>query len=339
MHLSARPPLARILLIDTALRTNSWPNARTLGEKLEVHPRTIRRDIDYLRDQLHAPIAFDSKRNGYHYTEPTFRLPFLNLTEGELVALFLAEQILQQYRETPYGPDLARVFSKITAALNDPITVDARLLSESISFRVPAPALFDASILRTLIDATIHRRRVTIDYWTASRNTQSRRQVDPYHLTAIEGQFYMIGYCHSRRGVRTFVPARIRAIELRDESFTVPASFRIDDFLAGSLGVFGGDEGDPVCVRLRFTGMAARYVPERQWHRDQVIEKCQNGDVLLTVEVTHLREVERLVLTWSPYCEALDPPELRKRVATALKEAAEMHAKPIGTDNPRRTKR
>ena len=44
--------------------------------------RTIRRDIDYMRDQLHAPIEFDSVQNGYYYTEPTFRLPFPQLTQG-----------------------------------------------------------------------------------------------------------------------------------------------------------------------------------------------------------------------------------------------------------------
>src|SRR3954462_9180174 len=125
MHLATRTPFARILVIDETLRAESWPNARTLGKRLEVHPRTIRRDIEYLRDQLKAPIEFDPKRNGYHYTETTYRLPLLQFTEGELVALFLGEQLLRQYRGTAYGPDLALAFAKITAALDAPISGDA----------------------------------------------------------------------------------------------------------------------------------------------------------------------------------------------------------------------
>jgi predicted DNA-binding transcriptional regulator YafY len=191
MRLAARTPLDRILVIDQALRAESWPNARTLGKRLEVHPRTIRRDIEYLRDQLKAPIEFDATRNGYYYTEATYRLPLLQFTEGELVALFLGEQLLRQYRGTEYGPDLARAFAKITAALDGPVTDDARRLGEAISFRTPAPAIFDVEILRTLIGAIVQRRRVVIDYWTASRDSRSRRGIDPYHLAACDGQYYL----------------------------------------------------------------------------------------------------------------------------------------------------
>jgi predicted DNA-binding transcriptional regulator YafY len=327
MHLATRPPLARILVIDQALRAGSWPNARTLGDRLEVNPRTIRRDIEYLRDQLHAPIEFDSIKNGYHYSEPSYHLPFLRLTEGELVALFLAEQMLGQYRGTPYGPDLSRAFAKITAALNDPIDVDAQRLSEAISFRTTAPAVFDVEILRTLIAAIVQRRRVVIDYWTASRDSQNRREVDPYHLTSCDGQYYLIAYCHMRRGFRQFVPGRIREIKLTETFFTRDESFRVDDYLSGSLAVFRGDASASHTVRLRFTGAAVRYVRERLWHHSQQIETAKDGALLVSFEVTHLREAERLVLTWAPECEALAPAELRDSVRKALGKAVRVHAR------------
>src|SRR5262245_45748994 len=95
MHLAARPALARMLTIDQALREGKWPNARSLGERLEVNPRTIRRDIEFIRDRLKAPITFNPRRHGFCYTETTYRLPLIHLTEGELVALFLAEQLLR----------------------------------------------------------------------------------------------------------------------------------------------------------------------------------------------------------------------------------------------------
>ena len=53
----AGPPVARFLKIHEDLRAGVWPNTRMLARKLEVDRRTIRRDIDYMRDQLHAPIA------------------------------------------------------------------------------------------------------------------------------------------------------------------------------------------------------------------------------------------------------------------------------------------
>jgi predicted DNA-binding transcriptional regulator YafY len=73
---------------------------------LEVDARTIRRDLEYMRDQLHTPIGFDRVERGFFYTERTFRLAFPQLSQGELVALFLAERMMHQFRGTSFEPDL-----------------------------------------------------------------------------------------------------------------------------------------------------------------------------------------------------------------------------------------
>jgi len=93
MRLASRPPLARMMVIDQEVREGRWPNATTLAHRLEVQPRTIRRDITYLRDQLKAPLEYVASRNGYRYSELTFRLPLLSVTEGELVALLLVPRL------------------------------------------------------------------------------------------------------------------------------------------------------------------------------------------------------------------------------------------------------
>ncbi|HEY7428497.1 MAG TPA: hypothetical protein VH682_29970, partial [Gemmataceae bacterium] len=97
MHLSSRPPLARIALIDQAIRAGGWPNACTLAVQMEVSSRTVQRDLLFLRNRLQAPLEFDQVRNGYYYTDATYQLPFFQMTEGELIALFLAERLLRQY--------------------------------------------------------------------------------------------------------------------------------------------------------------------------------------------------------------------------------------------------
>lgn len=317
-----------MMVIDQTLRAGTWPNTRTLGLRLEVHPRTIRRDIDYMRCRLNAPIEFDSRHNGFYYTDRTYRLPPLQFTEGELIALFLGEQLLRQYRGTAYGPDLARAFAKITMALDQPLQIDAERLSAALSFRTSAPPVFDVEILRTLISAILQRRRVVIDYWTAYRDSQNRREVDPYHLATCDGQYYLFAYCHMRKAIRQFVPGRIRAIEVTETQFTRDESFNIDEYLAGSMAVMRGDDSARHPVRLRFTGTAVRYARERLWHPRQRTESTKNGALIVSFEVSHLLEAERLVLTWAPECEALEPPELRASVAAALAKAAKMHGAP-----------
>jgi predicted DNA-binding transcriptional regulator YafY len=115
----ARSPLARIMRIDEALRASAHPNTRTLAEQIGVHRRTIRRDIDYLRDQLNAPIEFDWTRNCYFYTEPSYRLPLPQMTRGEMLALIVSERMMRQFRGTPFERDLRSAITNLGEMLPD----------------------------------------------------------------------------------------------------------------------------------------------------------------------------------------------------------------------------
>ena len=88
-HAGTRPLVRRMQAIDQALQARKWPTDKTLAKDLEVDPRTISRDLEFMRDEHHAPIRFNLARRGYHYTEPTYRLPLLQSSHGELLRPFL----------------------------------------------------------------------------------------------------------------------------------------------------------------------------------------------------------------------------------------------------------
>ncbi len=241
----------------------------------------------------------------------------MTLSEGELVGLFLAERVLRQYAGQPYAAELARAFRKVVAGLADEVTVDLGDLDGAYSFRASAPAPLDPGVFRGLAAAVRGRRRLVLDYWSASRAEATRRAVDPYHLACVDAQWYLIGHCHLRGDVRMFAPGRIRAMEATGETFDRPGDFRADAYLAGAFAAMRGAEGERHRVRLRFTGEAARYARERTWHPSQVAEEGPGGSLVIALEVSHLREVERWALSWGAECEVLGPPELRGRVARA----------------------
>jgi len=332
MKTAARFSLERIAALDRAVRAGEYPNAKTIARLLEVSHRTVQRDVEFLRDRLGAPLEFDPVRNGYAYRDPAFRLPFLTLTEGELVALFLAERVLQQYRGTPYAADLARAFRKVTLGLSDRVTIDLGHLGEAMSFRSSASTPPDPARFGELVAAIRARRRLRLRYASVSRGAETDREVDPYHLASIDGQWYLVGHCHLRGDVRMFVPARIRSLVATGTTFEAPADFRIDDYLSRSFAVLRGGVGDIHRVRLRFTGDAVKYVRERSWHASQVTEPTPEGDLMVDLEVGHLREVERWALSWGADCEVIEPAELRERVADQLSGANRHYVPP---DNKR----
>ncbi len=324
MERTSRPPLRRLVAVDRCIRAGGYPNTRTLAGELEVNRRTVLRDLEFLRDSLGAPLEYDARRHGYYYSLPDYALPLLRLSEGELVALFLAERLMQTYHGTPYAADLATTFRKLTAQLPDEVTVDLSHLGETVSFRSPQADAGAVRCFRQLMRAVREGRRLELLYWSALRDEECRRTVDPYHLTSVQGEWYLVAFCHLREEVRMFVPARIRSLRETGERFERPADFRIGDYLDASFRSMRGDAG-PQRVRLRFTGEAARYVKLREWHPSQVIKERRDGSLELTLTVSHLLEVRRWVMGYGPECEVLEPAELREQVRDEFRRGWEVY--------------
>ncbi len=92
----------RLLKIDKMIREGQFPTVPMLSKEFEVSTRTVERDIEFLRDSYEAPIQYDAKNRGYVYTEKTFFLRSLFLTNEEFFAVAVFEKTLHQYRGTPY---------------------------------------------------------------------------------------------------------------------------------------------------------------------------------------------------------------------------------------------
>src|SRR5271157_3533923 len=182
MRVSARPVLERILVIDLAVRGQGLPNARNLARELQVARGTIQRDVAFLRNRFSAPLKFDSVRNRYYYTDPSFRLSYFQATEGELATLLISAQVMDQYRGTPFEQDLRKALTKISKSLPDTIKVPLDALTSCLSVLPRVQTTYDPEIFRVLVTAVRQSRQLSMVYWTAGRNETQRRTVDPYDL-------------------------------------------------------------------------------------------------------------------------------------------------------------
>src|SRR6266404_2024907 len=114
-RINSRPTFERIMRIHEAIRAGEYPNAATLARVFEVSSKTIQKDLQFMRDRLDLPLAYDSRRYGYHYEKEVTKFPIFQVTEGELFALLVAEKALQQYRGTDLEKPLMSAFQKIAA--------------------------------------------------------------------------------------------------------------------------------------------------------------------------------------------------------------------------------
>src|SRR5271157_1924366 len=327
MRVSTRPPLKRVQVIDSAVRREPLPNARTLARELEVTPRTIQRDIEFMRDQLDAPLEFDNVRNGYYYTDPSYRLSCFQVTEGELVALLVSAQVMDQYRGTPFEHDLRKALAKISRSLPDTIEVPLDEVTSYLSVLPRVRTTYDPDTFRVLVRGVCHSRQVSIVYWSASRNETLTRTVDPYDLVlAPDDDWCLIGHCHLRNDIRLFKVQRVRSAVETGELFCRPAGFRARDYMAETFGTIRGD-GDYHVV-LRFTPAYAGLIAEKQWHAGQVLEPQPDGTLILRLHVNDLRLVKRWVMYWGPDCEVLEPEELIAMVVSDLQAVGRIYQRP-----------
>jgi proteasome accessory factor B len=315
--LRSRPPLERMLRIHQALQSGKFPNASTLAREIEVATKTIHRDIEFMRDRLGLPVEYDSARIGYHYTEEVSAFPNIQITEGELFALIVAEKALQQYRGTSFEKPILSAIRKMEQSLPDTISLNLADIEQTISFRTRAEPILNLEIFDTLARAAAHRQQIELAYRKPGQQQPEKRLVDPYHLANINGEWYLFAYDHARKDIRTFVPARVQSVKPTGQTFERPQKFSLEKRLRDSFGVHSG-EGDYEVV-IRFNARAADYVREKKWHESQQLRELKGGGVELRMKLSSLMEIERWILSWGGDAKVLKPREL----VEAVKQAAQ----------------
>ena len=304
-----------MLQIHKAIQSGKFPNATTLARELEVCVRSVGRDIEFMRDRMELPIQYDAIRHGFYYDGEVAAFPSLTISEGELFALAVAEKALQQYRGTSFERPLMSALKKVSEGLPDSISLNLSEWNDSISFRTSAEAILDLATFDQLAQATSRRERLRITYRKPGQKLPERREIDPYHLANVNGEWFLFAYDHLRKAIRTFVPARVLSIEKTGENFEKDPKFSIRDQLRDSFGVHSGR--DEFKVVLRFNEKVADYIREKKWHPSQKIRDLPNGGLELQMTLSSLVEVERWILSWGGNARVLEPKQLADSVRAA----------------------
>lgn len=319
-----RRPLERVLRIHELVRQGKFPNCSTIADRLEVNRKTIQRDINFMRDELDLPIEYHEHNHGYYYSKPVNEFPFLKVTPDEVVEIIMARNAVKGLGGGTLESSLRNGLKKIVATMSDSVTFHLTELDEAFASKSFGMTKRDVFLFQRLATAVLESREISFDYVKLKSSQPERRRVQPYQMAEIEKGWYLIGYDLDRKDLRTFAVQRIRGgLSLTSKNFIRPRTFRLEDHLAGSFGVWTGD-GETHEVRIRFSGFAARYVEERQWHPSQKIVK--NGDTVeISLTLNALEDVFRWVLSWGSQAEVLSPPAFRQMVASEQEKSARLY--------------
>ncbi|WP_437194490.1 helix-turn-helix transcriptional regulator [Planctomicrobium sp. SH527] len=319
--MNSLPPLERQwVLLRTLSARRFGATVKELAEGLGTSLKTIRRDLDLLRD-LGFPISPSGGAHGRNHWVAEFdsSAPPLTFDVSEILALYLGRTLLEPLAGTLIWESHYSAFRKIKATLKEPI-IDYLDQLQGLVFRTT----FRNSVYQNkseIIDSLmigIEERRITfLTYHSAKSTEPLTYDVYPYGLVFHRGSLYLVAHSQQHDQIRTFKLDRVEDVQLETLKFQKPPDFDLQTYLQHSLGVFHV-EGEPQRVVVRFSKEVARYVTEHRWHESQSLTKQSDGTLLAEFFLTSLEELKSWVLSFGSKAVVEEPQQLREQIQEEL---------------------
>lgn len=291
----------------------------------EVSARTVRRDLEVLRD-VGVPIVIDKRGREVRYAARGDG-PELRLDADMLLSLQLALGMLRPFDGTPVGLALAQLTTRLQAKLPARVLAHFAPLTHGVVVRQDAPPEYRSAepILDLVREALVAQRVIDLDY-SDIQGRRTRRRVHPQALVYGPRGLYLLGHDDERGGaLRTFRLERMLSARVTRQAARRDPGFDVDEYLAGSLGIHSPEHAPRTIVLEVHTEQALRVVRENPWHASQRLEHRRGSPARMTLELTSTRELLARVLAFGADLEVVEPVELRAEIAGTLARAAERY--------------
>jgi len=298
----------RLLAIVLELQGKGTVTAEHLAETFSVTKRTIYRDVDAL-SEAGVPVAAEPGV-GYSLVEGYF-LPPVNFTNEEAIMLLLGVDFISQSFGRDYGASASAAGRKIEALLSASMRKEVQELKRSMRFLSMGQTGkgHELEILKQVRRAVIERKTIRFTYYKRyAQNNEGplTREVDPYLLMNISGNWLCGGYDHLRKATRSFRLSRFEKLEITPRSFIRPKHF---------LKKFSQDEKFAVTVKALFRTEVARWVLESRPFFLASHRRTANG-LLVLLKNNNEEQLLQWLLSWGSQVKVLSPESIRTKLAT-----------------------
>jgi predicted DNA-binding transcriptional regulator YafY len=320
---------ARLYRIETLIRTRGPISRQALLDELEVSPATLKRDLEYLRSRLGAPIEYDALSNGYHFGQVSVgtkhELPGLWFDESELYSLLMAQQLLagldtDGLLSRHLQPLLDRIHHLLGRGAGDDA---AKLLMDRVkivsALRRPVPTRF----FERVSTALLARRRLHLRYLTRGRGEVSERDVSPQRLVHYRNTWYLDAWCHKANALRRFALDAIEeatALDIKTQDVPMP---EVQAAMDSGYGIYAG--ATPQWAVLHFNPQAAQWASREEWHPAQEGRWLEDGGYEMRLPYVDNNELLMDVLRQGGEVRVVAPPALVQAVQARLRAAVDLY--------------
>lgn len=319
----------RFYIIDKLLADRKLVTFPELLERLSVSPATLKRDLEYMRNRLNAPIIWDRDERAYRFDRKSpqvggqYELPGLWFNPSEIHALLTMQHLLAGIdSDGLLGPHIQPLMARLNALLGTAENAQDEIRKRVKIIGVPARrmAIEHFSVVGS---ALLHRKRLMVRYHARSTNETTERELSPQRLVHYRENWYLDAWCHTRNAVRSFSVDAIRSAEVLDQTAREISQKTLDEELGAGYGIFSGKK--VTWAVLRFSPERARWVSAERWHPKQRAHTDESGRYVLEIPYADHRELLMDILKFGADVEVLSPDSLRQQVAMEGKRLVQLY--------------
>jgi predicted DNA-binding transcriptional regulator YafY len=296
-----------------------YPNAKRLSEKFEISQKQAQRDIEFIRDRMEAPLAFDPLKKGYRYEDLGYELPPIWFKEDELMALCLALRLASALPDQILKNSLQTLLEKFLAfRFLDPPPSLAEI-REKISVKNVGYYRVKEDVFHKVMDSLFRSEPTRISYYSPHKRELTERAIQPLHLLCYMGSWHLIAFCTLKKELRDFALSRIRTINPSNAPIHLPPHLPpVREYVRKNFGLMSGGESIEVC--LKFSPGVAEWISEQVWYIGQEIQANEDGSICLKFPVADFREVRGEILKYGANVEVLSPQRLRDEIKNEIEK-------------------
>ncbi|MFT3663821.1 helix-turn-helix transcriptional regulator [Piscinibacter sp.] len=319
----------RFYKIEMLLRSRGSVGFAALREELAVSPATLKRDLQYLRDRLYAPIVYDAFDKGYRFDSGAaaprgarHELPGLWFSEHEIHALLTMHQLLAGLDDDGV---LSRHLQPLLERLQGLIGADAaesRELMRRIKVIGTARRRVPSRWFELLGSALLQRKRVRLRYFKRSDRRESEREVSPQRLVHYRATWYLDAWCHRSDALRRFALDAVREAGVLDARAKSLPLRELEAALDAGYGIYGASGAKLKWATLRFVPDAAQWVASEEWHPQQKSRHLSDGRYELQVPYADATELSMDILRHGDSVQVVGDKALAAAIAQRLRRAA-----------------
>lgn len=309
----------RILYLDKMMR--SQKGTVTVSEVMkhfEVCERQVKRDIEYLRDRMNAPIIYDHLLRAYRYEKEFNDLELLNqdlvISYLSLKSLVTNKQYLPLYQDS------------LLAAIDKEVPSDYKDVCRKINYYMPPVDKISGDYFEDICSSMRDSHCISIDYINL-KGEKSTRLLEIHRLINYGGNWYLIAFDRDKEALRTFNMSRITSLSLTKTKYerrTKAFEKTVNEYMKDGFGIYHGNKS--VKVKVLFTGQAARIVSTQKWHENQTVVQGENkkGEPFteLTFPVTDFTEILYKILSFGSQAKPLEPADFVQQWKDEIKKMA-----------------